>query len=117
MSSNAGTLRYERKSESTFYQYVSVSDDYLRKETTLDIQDKYTYRIWHEISVHMFDMSEYKFFIDNTYVSNEHGYTSQVKFQDGYLTLLRYTLDANNMFEIYSSFETTIDIPASYYYS
>ena len=114
-SSTSGTLRYERKSGTTFYQYISVSDGYLRQETTLDLQTKYTYRIWHEISVHMFDMVEYEYYIDGTYVSNKYGYTSQVKFQGGYLTLLRYILDGN-VFEIYVSFETTIDIPQSYYY-
>ena len=117
MRSVGGTLYFERKSGSTFYQYIDVSDGWLRQETTLDIQQKYTSRILDEINVHMFDFSNYEFgtLWDGGYVYNTDGFTSVVMFQNGYLTYLNYTL-GTNVFEIKLSFETTIDIPKSYYY-
>ena len=117
MRSVGGTLYYERKSGSTFYQYIDVSDGWLRQETTLDIQQKYTSRILDEINVHMFAFNKYEFdtLWDGGYVYNTDGFTSVVMFQGGYLTYLSYTLGMN-VFEIKLSFETTIDIPKSYYY-
>lgn len=113
---SSGTLYYERKSGNTFYNYISVSDGYLRQETTLDIQEKYTYRIQHEISVHMFDFSNYEYDdYDGTYYYRTTSFGAAVRFQGGYLTFLSYALGMN-VFNINASFETTIDIPASYYY-
>ena len=116
MMSSSGRLYYERKSGNTFYNYISVSDGYLRQETTLNIQEKYTYRIQHEISIHMFDFENYEYNdYDGTYSYLTTGFGANVKFQGGYLTHLSYTVGMNT-FRIDASFETTIDIPASYYY-
>ena len=114
--SSAGRLYYERKSGNTFYQYVDVSDGWLRKETTLDIQDKYTYRINHEIYVHMFDYENYEYSEDEEmYNYRTSSFGASVKFQSGYLTFLHYSV-GTSIFQIKLSFETTIDIPKSYYY-
>jgi len=116
LQSISGSLYYERKSGNTFYSYASTNEGYLRSETTLDIQSKYTYRIQNEIYVHMFDFSNYEYDdFDGTYRYYGNGFTAAAKFQGGYLTYLYYILGIN-FFEIKSSFETTIDIPASYYY-
>lgn len=117
LSSSAGTLYYERKSGSTFYNYVSTSEGYLRQETTLDIQSKYTSRIQNEIYTHMFDFENYEYdSYDGTYRYYGSGFTAAARFQGGYLTYLYYILGMN-LFEIKASFETTIDIPESYYYA
>lgn len=116
MQSIGGKLYYERKNGSTFYAYSSTNEGYLRSETTLDIQSKYTYRIQQEIYVHMFDFSNYEYdSFDGCYRYYAQGFTAAAKFQGGYLTYLYYIMGMN-FFEIKASFETTIDIPASYYY-
>lgn len=117
MMSSVGRLYYERKSGSTFYQYISTSEGYLRQETTLDIQSKYVYRLQQEIYVHMFEFEDYEYDedYDGMYRYFGPGFTSNVKFQNGYLTYLFYIL-GSNIFEIKLSFETTIDIPEYYYY-
>lgn len=116
MKSIAGKLYYERKSGSTFYTYISQSDGYLRQETTLDLQSKYTSRIVNEIYVHMFDYENYEFQeYDGTYRYIDYGFGCGVKFQGGYLTYLFYSV-GGSLFEIRATFETTIDIPKSYYY-
>ena len=118
ISSSAGKLYYERKNGSTFYQYIDVPDGWLRDETTLDIQEKFTSIFVNELYVHMFDYSNYEFntdLYDGSYFYSTTSFGSTIKFQNGYLTYLMYANGAN-VFEIYSSFETTIDIPKSYYY-
>ena len=117
VSSISGELYYERKSDSTFYSYTSTNEGWKRAETTLDLWDKYTYRISHEVYVHMFDFEDY------TYNSNDGMYhntstsaiTNKIKFQGGYLTYLYYSI-GGMYFEIKLSFQTTINIPKSYYY-
>lgn len=116
VKSSAGKLYYERKSGSTFYIYISKSDGYLRQETTLDLQDKYTYRIQQEIYVHMFDFENYEYNeYDGCYTYRTTSFGASVRFQDGYLTYMFYSLGMV-FFEIKATFETTIDIPTSYYY-
>lgn len=120
MRSPSGKLYYERKSGSTFYQYIDVSDGWLREETTLDLQNIYTSRIVDEIYVHMFDFSDYEYDEDigYTYYGPNNAFSSRIRFQQGYLTYLFYSLDGGKTsFIINSTFETTIDIPKSYYYS
>lgn len=116
MSSLAGSMYYERKSGSTFYQYINVSDGWLREETTFNLQNKYTDRIVQEIYVHMFEYSDYTYEdYDEMYHYYGSGFASAVKFQGGYLTYLFYILGMN-VFEIKLAFETEIEIPKSYYY-
>ena len=116
VSSITGELYYERKSGNTFYFYSSTKDGWERKETTLDLWDKYTYRIKQEIYVHMFEFEEYTYNnSDGSYRYSNSAMSSFVKFQGGYLTWLKYTLSAY-VFEIKLSFQTTIDIPKSFYY-
>lgn len=116
IQSSGGRLYYERKSGSKFYEYISTNDGYLREETTLDLQSKYVYVIQHEIYVHMFDFENYEYDSDDgCYRYIDYGFGCGVKFQGGYLTYLYYAMGAN-YFEINLSFETTIDIPKSYYY-
>ena len=116
VQSSAGRLYYERKSGSTFYQYISTSSGYLREETTLDLPSKYTYRIAHEIYVHMHDFSNYEYDdYSGLYQYLGSGFGYNVKFIGGYLVYLYTSIDGN-LFIIDSTFETTIDIPQSYYY-
>ena len=113
----AGKIYYERKSGSTFYTYIDVSDGWLREETTFDLQSKYVDRIQNEIYVHMFDFENYEYYEedDGTYRYIDYGFGAGARFQGGYLTYL-YFSNGMNFFEISLSFETTIDIPKSYYY-
>ena len=114
--SSAGELYHERKSGNTFYQYISTKEGYLRQETTLDLQSKYTYRIKQEIYTHMFDFKDYEYYEDEgTYYYRTFDFGCSARFQGGYLTYLQYAIGMN-FFEIKATFETTIDIPASYYY-
>ena len=118
MRSNAGKLYYERKSGDTFYQYIEQKDGWLRDETTLDIQSKYTYRLVNEIYVHMFDFDDYEYdsdVYDGSYIYRTTAFGSTIKFQGGYLTYLYYGLGMS-FFEIKLAFETEIEIPESYYY-
>lgn len=116
MKSSAGKLYYERKSGNTFYNYISTSEGWLRQETTLDLQSKYTYRLSQEIYVHMFDFNDYEFDdFFGSYRYKDYSIGNVIQFQNGYLTYLSYTLGMN-IFQIKLAFETTIDIPESYYY-
>lgn len=116
IKSSAGKLYYERKSGSTFYNYISTKEGYLRQETTLDLPSKYIYRIQQEIYVHMFDFSNYEYDdYDGSYAYITTGFGSTVMFQGGYLTYLYYSVGMS-FFKIEATFETTIDIPESYYY-
>lgn len=115
VKSIGGELFYERKSGNTFYNYAERSDGYIRTETSLNLQDKYTDRIKQEIYVHMYDFSNYKYDSDDgvyRYLDYSFGYGA--KFQGGYLTYLFASI-SGNFYEISMSFETTIDIPQSYY--
>ncbi len=122
VETSAGTLYYERKNSTgnTFYEYIYSKGEYLRQETSLDLEDKYTYRIQHEIYVHMFDFKEYEYNADlgGYYLYNVSGvFSSQIKFQNGYLSSLTYILYSTmSKFEIKLSFKTEISIPKSYYY-
>ena len=117
LSSFSGNLRYERKSGSTFYQYISTSEGYLRQETTFDLQDKYTSIIEHEIYVHMFDYSDYTYNdYDGIYCYNTSAFSSQIKFKGGYIVYFYYQIDVSNNFQLNSFFSTEIEIPKSYYY-
>ena len=118
VNSIGGRLYYERKSGSTFYHYVSTSEGYLRQEETLDIKSKYIGVIQHEIYVHMFDFSNYEYNdYDGCYRYNTAAFSTAVKFQGGYLTYIFYLLfEGMNRFQIDLSYQTTIDIPESYYY-
>lgn len=110
------TLYYERKSGNTFYQYSAVGNEWLREETSLNLQSIYTTRIVDELYVHMFDFENYEYDpSDGKYYYLDYGFGTQVMFQNGYLTHLFYAL-GTNIFEIKLSFETTISIPKSYYY-
>ena len=117
LQSNYTKQYYERKSGNTFYSYTDTNEGYLRSETTLDIESKYIYRIQHEIYVHMFDFSNYEYNddFDGCYIYNTTSFGTYVVFKGGYLTELSYTL-GTNIYQIKLSFETTIDIPKSYYY-
>ena len=116
VESVSGKLYYERKSGSTFYIYMSTSEGWLREETTLDLQSKYTYRINQEVYVHMFDYSDYTFnSSDGKYRYSSSAFSSIIMFQGGYLTYLYYSVSGYT-FEIKLSFQTTISIPKSYYY-
>lgn len=121
VSTSAGTLYYERKNSTgnTFYEYISTRDGYLRQETSLDLQDKYTYRIHHEIYVHMFDYNEYEYLTDlgGYYRYSTSAFSTYLKFQNGFLSSLTYILNSPmSKFEIKLAFKTEIEIPKSYYY-
>lgn len=114
--STTGSLYYERKSGSTFYTYIASTKGYLRSETVFDLQSKYIYRIKEEIKVHMFDFENYEFDEDlGMYFYQTTAFGNSIKFQNGYLTYLSYGMTGAS-FVIDASFETTIDIPQSYYY-
>lgn len=116
LKSQSGELFYERKSGSAFYNYVKLSGEYQRLETTFDLQSKYTSRIVDEIRVHMFDFDEYEYDdYDGTYWLYTTSYAAAVRFQGGYLTYLHYALSGGTaIYDIQATFETTINIPESY---
>ena len=116
MRTFAGKQYYERKSGSTFYQYVELNYELTRMETTgFNLQDKYTSRIVNELYVHMFDFDNYEFDEeDGTYRYIDYGFGSHLRFQNGYLVYLFYAT-GSNIFEIKEAFNTKIDIPKSYY--
>jgi len=108
-------LRYEKNGNTT-YSYTSTKEGYLRSSSSVDIQDKYEYRLVEEIKVHMFEYSLYEFdeyFEQYRYIGN--GFTSLIRFQKGYLTEITYTIDSTYYFHLYNSFCTEIEIPESYY--
>lgn len=111
---------YERKSGSTFYKYaIDTKYNYQRSETTLNLQSKFIYRIKQEIYVHMGNFSDYEWDDDFGYYACRalgQNYSSIVKFQNGYLSYMYYVVDRTNIFEIKDMFNTTIEIPESYYY-
>ena len=116
MMTNYARQYYERKSGNTFYSYISTNKGYQRATTTLNLQDKYTSRIVNEIYVHMFDYENYEYDdYDGTYRYFGDGFTSNVRIINGYLVYLFYVVGMN-VFEIKNTFNTTIEIPESYYY-
>ena len=119
--STYSSMYYERKGSSgnTFYQYISVSDGYLRQETSFNLTDTFTSLFVEHINDnHMFAQSNYTWNESNECYIYQIGSTasSMVKFQGGYLTNLTYRVDGM-MFSIDTMFDTTIDIPKSYYYA
>ena len=107
---------YERKSGSTFYQYTNVSDGWLREETTYNLQNTYTSRFADEVRLHMFEFSNYTWMEGfGVYQYNGGTFTSTVQFKRGYLASLTYVLGTQT-FRIENMFDTTIEIPKSYYY-
>ena len=115
-STYGGDLYYERKSGNTFYAYTkTTSGEWLRSETTLDLRAKYVYRIQQEIYTHMFEYTDYEYDSDDgAYYYRDYTFGYAIKFQQGYLTYL-FGYVSGFYFEISLSFETTIDIPKSYY--
>lgn len=108
---------YERKSGNTYYQYVDVDDGVLRQVSTdSTIASKYTELYLSEIYVHMFEYEEYTYREDNEDFFYDGGtFTSVVQFQGGYLSYLFYQTSGIT-FTLNNSFNTTIEIPKSYYY-
>lgn len=117
MESSSGKLYYEKISSNNFYQYISTNEGWLRQKTSLDLKSKYTSRLVNEVYTHMFDQEnyEYDFLDDGAYWYLSTAFGASVKFQNGYLTELHYSVGTAT-FEINASFETTIEIPKSYYY-
>ena len=115
--STYSSMYYERKSGSTFYQYISVSDGWKRQETnSFNLTNTFTNRIIEEIKAHMFAFSNYKWNeYQENYTYDGGTFTSTVQFQSGYLSSLIYTVDSV-MFRIDKMFCTEITIPESYYY-
>lgn len=109
-------MYYERKSGNTFYQYLDVSDGWLRQETTYNLQNTYTSRFADEVRLHMFEFSNYTWMEGfEVYQYNGGTFTSTVEFKRGYLASLVYVVGSQT-FRIDNMFDTTIDIPNSYYY-
>ena len=111
-------MYYERKSGSTFYEYIDVSDGWLRQETnSFNLTNTFTSLILDEIKVHMFAFSNYtwnEYF--EQYIYDGGTFTSAVQFKNGYLASLTYIVDGKR-FSIDYMFDTEIEIPDSYYYS
>ena len=117
-SSSSGGLYYE-KIGSIYYEYVSVSDGRLRQRATVDVSNKYVEVLSNDINVHMFDMNYYEYnpdMFDGSYIYYGSGFTSVVKFQGDYLTKLSYNIPGTCYYDIEAVFDTTIEIPKSYYY-
>ena len=117
IQSSSGQLYYERKSGNTFYQYIASGTEWLRQETTLDLQNEYASLIHHEIYVdHLDEYSNYEYDeSDGVYWYRTTSFAKGVKFQDGYITYLHFG-QTGVFFDIELSFETQINIPKSYYY-
>ena len=116
LSSKYNATYYEKIGNTT-YSYVSTNEGYLRSSSSVDIQDKYTYRLVEEIKVHMFDFSLYTYEEDfELYRYLGPDFTSSIRFQKGYLTEIIYQISSTYYFHLYNSFCTEIEIPKSYYY-
>lgn len=121
LSNNTGTYYYERIGGKR-YQYNSMSDGYERVSSSYDFIARRSEAIAHEADVHMFAYEEYTYFgeddgMDGVFIYNTSAFSTEIKFQGGYLTYLRYTLNSPlTTYEIQLAFETTIEIPKSYYY-
>ena len=110
------SMYYERKSGNTFYQYLDVPDGWLRQETTYNLTQTFTNRFADEVRLHMFEFSNYTWNEDfEAYQYNGGTFTSTVEFKRGYLSSLIYRV-GSEYFNIDAMFDTTIEIPKSYYY-
>ena len=118
-STLSGAFYYERKGSSgnTFYKYSSTNSEWLREEETFDLENEYTYRIWHAIYVdHLDEYSNYEYDeSDGLYSYSTSGFAKFVKFQNGYITYLSFGTTSAT-FVLDASFDTEIEIPKSYYY-
>ena len=121
LSNSTGTYYYERINGNLYY-YSSGSDGYERISSSYNFINRRSEVLAHEVSVHMFEYENYEYFSESDGGSGEFIYSTSafstvVKFQGGYLTYLRYTLNSPiTTYEVYLSFESTITIPKSYYY-
>ena len=117
--SNSTGLYYYERINNKLYQYNSTKDGYERVLSSYDFINHRNEVLAHEVYVHMFDYDEYTYNgdFDGSYTYNTSAFSTEIKFQDGYLTYLRYTLNSPlSTFEIFNSFESIIEIPKSYYY-
>ena len=120
LSNSTGVYYYERIGSDLYY-YNKVSDGYERIDSPIDFIDRRSERIAHEVDVHMFEYEKYRYYgeedgMEGVFIYNESTFSTMVKFQGGYLTYLRYTLNSPlSTYEIYQTFESTIEIPKSYY--
>ncbi len=65
----------------------------------------------------MFDFESYEYIEEvGYYFYSTSSFGCIVEFKNGYLTGLRYEMGSTGIFNIRDAFETTIDIPKSYYY-
>lgn len=112
-----GKTYYERISGNKCYSYAAVNDGLLRSETSFDITSRCKSTFENEIYLHMFDYEEYEYDeYDGCYWSFNTSYAAAVKFQNGYLTYLHYSLSGTATYDIEAVFDTSISIPKSYYY-
>lgn len=118
LSNSTGTYYYERISNKQYY-YNRTKDGYERISSPTDFISHRSDVLAHEVKVHMFEYKNYEYDVDTGYFTYyiSGSFSTMVMFQGGYLTYLRYTLSSPlTTYEIFTSFESTIDIPASYYY-
>lgn len=118
LSNNTGVYYYERINGKQ-YTYSYNDGGYQRITSSYDFISHRSEVLAHEVFVHMFDYELYEYSADlgGFFLYNTSAFSTMVKFQGGYLTYLRYTLNSPMAtYEIYNSFETTIEIPKSYYY-
>lgn len=118
-STLSGAFYYERKGTSgnAFYKYSSVNSEWLRDEATFDLENEYTYIIWHAIYVdHLDEYSYYEYDeSEGLYSYSTTSFAKFVKFQNGYITYLSFGTSSAT-FVLDASFDTEIEIPKSYYY-
>lgn len=120
LSNNTGTYYYERINNE-LYTYSRVSDGLKRIPSSYDFIAHRSEVLANEVYTHMFDYENYTYYgeddgLDGVFLYNTTAFSTEVKFQGGYLTHLRYTLNSPmSTYEIQLAFETTIDIPKSYY--
>lgn len=118
-STLSGAFYYERKGTSgnTFYKYSSINSEWRREEETYNLENEYTYLLWHAIDVdHLDEYSNYEYDeSDGLYSYSTTGFAKFVKFQNGYITYLSFGTNLAT-FVLDASFDTEIEIPKSYYY-
>ena len=121
LSNSTGTYYYE-KIDNNLYYYNRTSSGYERTASSYDFISHRSDVLAQEVYVHMFEYENYTYYgeddgMDGVFIYNTSAFSTEVKFQGGYLTHLRYTLNSPlTTYEIQLSFETTISIPKSYYY-
>lgn len=120
--SNSSGIHYYERIDNKLYYYNSVSDGYERISSSYDFISHRSEVLAHEVYVHMFEYENYTYYgedegMDGSFIYNTSAFSNEIKFQGGYLTYLRYTLNSPlTTYEIHLSFESTIEIPKSYYY-